>query len=70
MILSLEAMLQLSIVLPLLATVGIVAAGRQPNLREAVTIGTSLVLFYFVIKLYRGLEQGEVIVVQWLQLVP
>ncbi|MDH3631393.1 MAG: monovalent cation/H+ antiporter subunit D family protein [Gammaproteobacteria bacterium] len=70
MILSLEAMLQLSIVLPLLATVGIVAAGQQPNLREAVTIGTSLVLFYFVVNLYQGLKQGEVISVQWWQLVP
>ena len=68
--LSLESMLQLSILLPLLATVGIVAAGRMPNLREAVTIVTSLVLFYFVIKLYHGLEQGEVITVQWWQLVP
>ena len=70
MILSLEAMLQLSIVLPLLATVGIVAAGRQPNLREAVTIGTSLVVFYFVVNLYQGLKQVEVISVQWWQLVP
>ena len=68
--LALESMLQLSILLPLLATVGIVAVGSRPNLREAVTIGTSLVLFYFVIKLYRGLEQGEVITVQWWQLVP
>jgi len=58
-------MLQLSILLPLVATVGIVAAGRRPNLREAVTIVTSLVLFYFVVKLYHGLEQGEVITVQW-----
>jgi multicomponent Na+:H+ antiporter subunit D len=63
-------MLQLSIILPLFATIGIVAAGRNPNLREAVTIGTSLLLFYFVIKLYQGLGQGEVITVQWWQLVP
>ena len=67
---SLESMLQLSILLPLFATVGIVAAGRKPNLREAVTIGTSLVLFYFVIQLYHGLGQGEAINVQWWQLVP
>jgi multicomponent Na+:H+ antiporter subunit D len=68
--LTLESMLQLSILLPLVATVGIVAVGRRPNLREAVTIGTSLILFYFVIKLYHGLEQGEVISVHWWQLVP
>ena len=70
MSLSLESLLQLSILLPVLATVGIVAAGRRPNLREAVTIATSLAVFYFVIRLYQGLEQGEVISVQWWQLVP
>ena len=68
--LSLESMLQLSVLLPLVATAGILAAGRRPNLREAVTIVTGLLLFYFVIKLYHGLEQGEVIAVQWWQLVP
>jgi multicomponent Na+:H+ antiporter subunit D len=68
--LSIESTLQLSILLPLVATAGIVAARRSPNLREAVSIGTGLVLFYFVTKLYQGLEQGEVIAVQWWQLVP
>ena len=68
--LSLESMLQLSILLPLVSTVGIVAAGRMPNLREAVSIGTGLVLFYLVVQLYYGLEQGDVISVQWWQLVP
>ncbi|MFT5665614.1 MAG: multicomponent Na+:H+ antiporter subunit D, partial [Gammaproteobacteria bacterium] len=67
---SLESMLQLSILLPIFATVGIVAARNKPNLREAVTISTSLVVFYFVIELYHGLSQGEVISVQWLQLLP
>jgi multicomponent Na+:H+ antiporter subunit D len=70
MSLSLESLLQLSILLPVLATVGIIAAGRRPNLRETVTIATSLAVFYFVIRLYQGLEQGEVISVQWWQLVP
>ncbi len=67
---SLETMLQLCIVLPFLAVVGIVALGRSPNLREAVTITTGLVVFYFVISLYSGLEQGERITVQWWQLLP
>jgi multicomponent Na+:H+ antiporter subunit D len=67
---SLEFMLQLSILLPLVATLGIVAAGPKPNLREAVSIVTSLVLFYFVTRLYHGLAQGEVIAVQWWQIVP
>ena len=70
MSLSLESMLQLSIILPLLATLGIVAAGHKPNLREGVTIGTSLVLFYFVISLYKGIKQGESINVHWWELLP
>jgi len=67
---SLESMLQLCIILPLLATVGIVVTGRNPNLREAVTIVTGLVVFYFVIQLYYGLDRGESINVQWWQLLP
>jgi len=68
--LPLETMLQLCITLPLFATVGIVVTGRNPNLREAVTISTSLVVFYFVIQLYFGLDQGENINVQWWQILP
>ncbi|MCK4704966.1 MAG: monovalent cation/H+ antiporter subunit D family protein, partial [Gammaproteobacteria bacterium] len=70
MSLSLESMLQLSIILPLLATLGIVATGHKPNLREGVTIGTSLVLLYFVISLYQGIKQGESISVHWWELLP
>lgn len=68
--LSLETMLQLSIILPLLATIGIVATGHKPNLREGVTIGTSLVLLYLVINLYQGLKQGASISVHWWELLP
>jgi len=70
MSLSLESMLQLSIILPMLATVGIVATGHKPNLREGVTIGVSLVLLYFVINLYQGIKQGESISVQWWEILP
>ena len=70
MSMSLESMLQLSIILPLLATLGIVATGRKPDLREAVTIGTSLVLLYLVINLYLGLKQGASISVHWWELLP
>lgn len=70
MSLSLETMLQLSIILPLLATIGIVATGNKPNLREGVTIATSLVLLYLVVSLYQGLQQGESIRVHWGELLP
>ena len=70
MSLSLQAMLQLSIILPILAAAGIVATGRKPNLREAVTLSTCLVLLYFVINLYQGIRQGESISVDWWELLP
>jgi len=70
MSISLETILQLSIILPMFAVVGIVATGRKPDLREGVTISTSLVLLYFVIKLYQGIKQGESISVQWWEILP
>ena len=70
MSLSLQTMLQLSIILPMLAVVGIVLTGRKPDLREGVTISTSLVLLYFVIKLYQGIKQGESISVHWWEILP
>ncbi len=70
MSISLESMLQLCIILPLLTTVGIVATGRNPNLREGVSISASLVVLYFVINLYYGLERGASISVQWWQILP
>jgi len=70
MSLSLETMLQLSIIMPVLAVLGIVATGHKPNLREGVTISTSLVLLYFVIQLYQGIKQGGSISVQWWEILP
>ena len=67
---TLETMLQLSIILPLLATAGIAVTRHKPNLREAVSITTSAVLFYFVINLYQGLQQGKIISVHWWELLP
>ncbi len=67
---TLEFMLQLSIILPFFATLGIVAAGCKPDLREAVTIATSLVLLYLVFNLYQGIQQGESISVRWWALLP
>lgn len=67
---SLQTMLQLSIILPLLAVPVIVATGRKPNLREAMTIITSLVLLYFMTQLYQGFKAGESISVHWWELLP
>ena len=68
--LSLQSLLQLSIILPMLATLAIVATGRKPNLREAVTITTCLALLYFTINLYQGIKQGANISAFWWELLP
>lgn len=68
--LSLETMMQLCIALPFFAVIAIVATGRKPNLRESVTIATSLILLYFVVNLYQALLQGESIRVHWFDVIP
>ncbi|MBU2971611.1 monovalent cation/H+ antiporter subunit D family protein [Pseudoalteromonas sp. C2R02] len=68
--LSLELMLQLCIIIPFLATFAIVASRRYPNLRESVTLSTSLVLIFLVVTLYQGLSSGKSISVYWWELLP
>lgn len=68
--LSAELMLQLSIVIPLLSSLVIIAAGHYPNLREGITITTCLILIYLVFNLYQGLSLGETISVFWWEILP
>ncbi|WP_299793132.1 monovalent cation/H+ antiporter subunit D family protein [uncultured Shewanella sp.] len=68
--LSLALMLQLTILLPLLATLAIAATGQKPNLREAITISISLVVLYCVVNLYHALKAGASIAVSWWELIP
>ena len=70
MIFSLETLLQLCILLPIFATLFIVAFRRHQNLREAVSLATSLCVFYAVVTIYLGLDAGETIAVHWLQVLP
>ena len=67
---SLALMLQLTILLPLLATFAIAITAKKPNLREAVTISTSLAVLYCVINLYQALKAGTSIEVSWWELMP
>ena len=68
--LSLELMMQLCIIIPFLATFAIVASRRYPNLRESITLSTSLVLIFLVVTLYQGLSSGKSISVYWWELLP
>jgi len=68
--LSLTLMLQLAIIVPMIATLAIIATGHKPNLREGVTISTCLILIYLVVSLYHGLSSGETISAFWWELLP
>ena len=45
-------MLLLTMLVPAVAVIAIIAADRYPNLREGVTITASLILIYLVSSLY------------------
>lgn len=68
--LSLIDMLQLSITAPFLAVIGIVMFGRWENLREMVSIGTTIFVFYLVFNLYDAFKLGEELSLQWWQMLP
>jgi multicomponent Na+:H+ antiporter subunit D len=63
-------MLQLSIVIPLVATFGIIVTGKNPNIREAVTITASIILLYIVITLYQSIISGETVSVFLWEIIP
>ncbi len=70
MSISLETMLQLTIILPLISILGIILAKKSPNIREGVSVITSLILIYVVINLYQALLAGNNIDVFWWEIMP
>lgn len=67
---SLELMLQLAIIIPLLTTFGIIATGKHQNIREAVTITASIILLYITLMLYQGIIAGITVSVFWWEIIP
>jgi len=63
-------MLQLSIFVPVLGAIFIVAADRHPNLREAISIVASLIVLYTVFCLYSAFGNGVRVDVEWLEILP
>jgi len=68
--LSLEVVLQLVVTIPFLATLAIFFTRHNPNLREGISIATSLLLIYFTAILYQGLTLATSINVFWWELLP
>ena len=56
---SAAALTASTVLVPLAGAVGIALADRKPNLREAVTLTTSVILFVIVLAIYFALESGE-----------
>jgi len=70
MSLSLELMLQLTIILPAIGALLIVLTNSKPNLREAVTLTIAAILLYVVANLYSGLASNQQITAFWWELLP
>lgn len=65
-----ETLLILTILVPLFAVPGIIAANRFPNRREGVTITASIILIYLVITLYGLVQNGTSIAIKGPALFP
>jgi multicomponent Na+:H+ antiporter subunit D len=68
--LNAAAILPLALLVPFAGAVLIALCGRQPNLREAVTLTTAGVLFVVVLTLLSQLQSGGVPAVHLLQVLP
>lgn len=62
--------LLLSMVLPLLAVFGIIALARRPNLREAVSLGTSVIVIGLVFHLYNQFKSGVSVELSLFEILP
>lgn len=62
--------LLLSMVLPLLAVLGIIVCDRRPNLREAVSLSISVIVIGLVLNLYSHFKAGAEISVSLIEIVP
>ncbi|MDX1490703.1 MAG: proton-conducting transporter membrane subunit [Pseudohongiellaceae bacterium] len=62
--------LLLSMLLPLLAVVGILALDRRPNLREAVSIITSMLVIALVVNLYVNFKDGALVQLSVFEIIP
>ncbi len=67
---TMDSLLLFTILLPLLAAVGILIFSRYPNMREGITIVTAIVLLFEVINVYDYFQGGQVPAVGPFQVLP
>src|SRR5690554_5662110 len=67
---TLAVQMQLSIVLPLIAMLGVLLTGRWPNVREALSLVGAALLFIVVCRLYSAYQQGAEVFLSLGEIVP
>lgn len=68
--LSVESLIQLIILLPLVATAGVLLMHRHPNIREAVSLTIATIVFILVYSLYQQIISGQTAMVTWTTILP
>jgi multicomponent Na+:H+ antiporter subunit D len=63
-------LIEAAILIPAIGAVLIGVTGRHPNLREAVTLVSSVSLFVIIARLYSSLNSGAILEVELLEVVP
>jgi multicomponent Na+:H+ antiporter subunit D len=67
---SVESMLTLTMVIPVLATFGICLTGSKPNVREGISLLAGLAVFFLVTRLYFAFTEGVTVQVLWKEVIP
>lgn len=65
-----NSLLQIAILLPLLAAVLILVTGKHPNVRETVTLVSSVLVWLIVLSILRAFKAGEVIEFSFVDIAP
>ncbi|WP_295872754.1 proton-conducting transporter membrane subunit [uncultured Zhongshania sp.] len=63
-------LIDVAILTPIIAVVGILAFSKKPNLREAISLIAGVTLLAINLKLYSSFNHGEVLSRQWLEILP
>ena len=63
-------LISLSILLPFVGALLVIATGKSPNLRESVTLVTAIILFTIVLAIHDYTSQGLEIALQVIELFP
>ncbi|MFT6578608.1 MAG: multicomponent Na+:H+ antiporter subunit D [Zhongshania sp.] len=63
-------LIDVAILTPIIAVIGILAFSKKPNLREAISLIAGVTLLVINLKLYSSFNHGEALSRQWLEILP